>query len=172
MILNDLQPSELTAHPCQLINEVFARYVRAADHRDESQMAALFTAEANLTIYYRGNGTDELLGHLSGSSNIGAAVTLGMAPHPPLGWSHHTVLNPIVSVGNDTAEYDAQFLVYDVVGSTRPMAGWPPGTSGAQGSIVPIESGYYRATLCRNDTGWLIADMTIRHDLPYVFPSN
>jgi hypothetical protein len=95
-----------------------------------------------------------------------------MAPHPKSGWSHHTMVNPIVEIDGDTADYDAQFLVYSVRGLARPADGWPAGTSGAQGSITPIESGYVRTELRRQDGEWRIQRHVIKHDLPYVFPES
>ena len=77
--------------PYQLVNEVFARYYpRAADHRDPMLMAALFSTDATLTIYYRGNGDDELLGnspdehHRRRGHQRNDATTTGMEPphHP------------------------------------------------------------------------------------------
>ncbi|QUQ62633.1 nuclear transport factor 2 family protein [Kutzneria sp. CA-103260] len=154
----------------RLVAEVFARYLRAADHRDPKAMAAVFWPDATVHVYYSGAGRDELLGEMSGAGAIGDAVATGMVPHPELGWSHHTMVNPITAVDGDTAEYDAQFLVYSVRGLARPENGWPAGTVGAQGSITPIESGYVRAALRRQDGEWRIQRHVIKHDLPYVFP--
>jgi len=39
---------------------------------------------------------------------------------------------------------DTQFITFDVAGTRKPEGGWPVGTFGAQGTIKPIESGYYR----------------------------
>lgn len=158
--------------PYRLVGEVFARYVRAADHRDPDRMAALFDDEATVTIHHRGDGVEELLAELTGAATIGAAVTVGMAPHPPRGWSHHTAINPITTVAGDDATYDAQFSVYSVRGAARPARGWPAEASGAQGDITAIESGYLTAELRRTDAGWRITKLVIRHDLPYAFPTS
>ncbi|MGC4991938.1 nuclear transport factor 2 family protein [Nocardia salmonicida] len=152
------------------VAEVLARYLRAADHRDPTTMAALFWDDAEVQIYYSGAGHHELLGAITGSEAIGAAVASGMAPHPDLGWSHHTTSDPIVTVDGDSAVFDAQFLVYRVQGLPRPAAGWPAGAMGAQGSIVPIESGYVLSTLQRRADQWRILSHAIKHDLPYAFP--
>ncbi len=135
-------------------------------------MADVFWNDATVHVYYSGAGQDELLGAMAGSDNIGAAVENGMAPHPKLGWSHHTMVNPIVEIDGDTADYDAQFLVYSVRGVARPANGWPAGTEGAQGSITLIESGYVRTELRRQDGEWRIQRHVIKHDLPYVFPES
>ncbi|WP_179278091.1 nuclear transport factor 2 family protein [Rhodococcus sp. 14-2470-1a] len=66
-------------------------------------MAATFWDDATTEIFCTGNGTHELLAAITGADAIGAAVATGMKPHPPLGWSHHTTLNPIVTVDGDTA---------------------------------------------------------------------
>jgi hypothetical protein len=154
----------------RLVAEVLGRYMRAADHRDPVSMAAVFWPDGVVTVYYSGAGRDELLGEMAGAGAIGAAVEAGMVPHPELGWSHHTTLNPIITVDGDTAEYDAQFLVFSVRGLARPADGWPMGTVGAQGTITPIESGYMRSSLRRRDGEWRIERHVIKHDLPYVFP--
>lgn len=133
-------------------------------------MAALFTETADLRIYYSGAGEHELIAQLTGASAIGSAVASGLSPHPKLGWSHHTTLNPIVTITGDEGTFDAQFLVYNVRGLERPAGGWPDGASGAQGTILPIESGYVFSRLVRTDRGWLIDEHVIKHDLPYAFP--
>lgn len=156
--------------PYRLIPEVFAHYVRAADHRDPQRMSALFADEATVKIFYRGAGAGELLAELTGAANIGAAVAAGMAPHPPLGWSHHTLVNPIVTVDGDKAAFDAQFIVYNARGLARPANGWSPDAFGAQGTIVPIECGYAQARLRRSGSQWRITELVIEHDLPYAFP--
>lgn len=152
------------------VEEVLARYVRAVDWRDGPSLAALFEDDAHVEIFY-GTGKDsEKLGELRGAQTIGAAVAGAMAPHPPRGWSHHTTSNPIVEVCGDQATLDVQFIVSNVVGRERPSAGWPAGSLGAQGTITPIESGYYRSTMRRIDGGWKISEHRIRHDMPYAFP--
>lgn len=166
--------STIVENDYRLIAEVVARYLRAADRRDSTAMSAVFWADATTSVYYSGRGTDELLAGLIGAQNIGAAVVTGMAAHPALGSSHHTTLNPIVTVRGDEATYDAQFIVYSVRGRAKPVNGWPAGTVGAQGTITPIESGYFTSTLRRRSEGnspeWRIQHHVIRHDLPYAFP--
>jgi hypothetical protein len=150
------------------VAEVLARYVRAADHRDPDSMAAIYTGDAVVEIYYSGAGQHELLAELRGAEKISAAVVGGMAPHPELGWSHHTMDNPIATVEGDHATYDVQFIVYSVRGTAPP---YPDGASGAQGTITPIESGYYFFSLRRDRGRWKIAHQVIKHDLRYVFPA-
>lgn len=154
----------------RLVAEVLARYLRAADHRDPATMAAVFWDEGVVEIYYSGDGEHELLATVAGPNAIGGAVASGMAPHPPLGWSHHTTLNPIITVDGDDATFDAQFIVYNVRGLAKPATGWPADAFGAQGSIIPIESGYVLSTLRRRDGEWRILHHVIKHDLPYAFP--
>lgn len=159
----------------RLVAEVIGRYLRAADHRDPATMSAVFWPDAITSIYYSGAGHDELLAELAGAEAIGTAVATGMAAHPPLGWSHHTTVNPIITVDGDHAVYDAQFLVYSVRGLAKPKDGWPEGAAGAQGTVTPIESGYFISALQRRDDGaggqWRIQRHVIKHDLPYAFPS-
>jgi hypothetical protein len=47
--------------------------------------------------------------------------------------------------------------------------GWPAGTFGAQGTITPIESGYYRFNLRRTDGAWKIRRQEVIHNIPYAF---
>nr|WP_296779572.1 nuclear transport factor 2 family protein [Rhodococcus sp. (in: high G+C Gram-positive bacteria)] len=162
--------SATAADSHRLVREVLARYVRAADHRDPTAMAATFWEDGVTEIFYSGGGTDELLARITGASNIGAAVASGMAPHPPRGWSHHTTVDPIVVVDGDSATFDSQFIVYDVRGLARPESGWPADATGAQGTITPIECGYLRTALTRRDGQWRITSHVIKHDLPYAFP--
>jgi hypothetical protein len=151
------------------IQEVLARYVRAADHRDGAAMSNIFLPEGKSEIFYNNAGTPELLGELVGAEAIGAAVTKLMKPHPPRGWSHHTTHDPIIEVKGDAATLDAQFVVFNVVGAEKPEGGWPEGAFGAQGTITPIESGYYRPILKKVDGRWMMAHLRIYHDIPYAF---
>jgi hypothetical protein len=154
------------------IREIVSRYTRAADRRDGDAMAALFEADAVSEVYLHGpGGADdrEPLGKLTGAEQIGAAVTNAMAPHPPLGWSHHTTYDHLVSVDGDDASIETQFITFDVVGASKPDGGWPEGTFGSQGTIKPIESGYYRFAFRRTDGAWRISHQEVIHDIPYVF---
>ena len=154
------------------IDEVMARYVRAADFRDPAAMAALFTEDAIVEISYRGRDGLEPLGSLKGAEAIGQAVAGILPPHPARGWSHHTSLNHIIDVDGDTAGVDLHFVNYDVRGDEAPAAGWPEGTYGTQGTITPFESGYVRSELHRADGVWKITKFAIMHDLPFVLPGN
>lgn len=151
------------------IREIVSRYTRAADWRDGEALAKLYAADAVVEIHYRGPEGMELLGTLSGGAQIAAAMSTAMAPHPPLGWSHHTTYDHLVSVDGDEAGIDAQFITFDVAGARKPEDGWPIGTFGAQGTIRPIESGYYRFTFRRTDGVWRIHHQDVIHDIPYVF---
>jgi len=151
------------------IAKVLARYVRAADQRNGTAMAELFLPEGRVKIFYNDAGTPEPLGELVGREAIADAVTNMMKPHPPRGWSHHTTHDAIIDVDGDTATLDAQFIVYNVVGDLKPEGGWPEGASGAQGTVKPIESGYYRPTLKKVDGRWMIETLQIILDLPAAF---
>jgi hypothetical protein len=151
------------------IQEVLARYVRAVDRRNGAAVSNVFMPEGRVEIFYNNAGTAESLGELAGSDAIGAAVTTMMKPHPPRGWSHHTTHDPIIEVKGDTATLDAQFVVFNVVGAEKPEGGWPEGAFGAQGTITPIESGYYRPILKKVDGRWMMTDLRIYHALPYAF---
>ena len=151
------------------IQEVMARYVRAVDHRDGAAMSNLFLPEGKVEIFYNNAGVPERLGEVVGPEAIGTAVTTMMKPHSLRGWSHHTTHDPIIEVKGDTGTLDAQFVVFNVVGAGKPEDGWPEGASGAQGTITPIESGYYRPMLKKVDGRWMMTHHRIYHDLPMVF---
>jgi ketosteroid isomerase-like protein len=154
------------------IREILSRYTRAADRRDGEALAALFASDAVVEIHLHGpDGLDdgELLGKLTGAEQIEKAMTTAMAPHPSLGWSHHTTYDHLVSVDGDEGSIEAQFITFNVVGTPKPEGGWPAGTFGAQGTITPIESGYYRFTFRRTDGAWKIRHQDVIHDIPYVF---
>ena len=148
------------------IQEVLSRYVRAADHRDGTAMSKLFLPEGKVEMFYNNAGVPEHLGELVGREAIAAAVITMMKPHPPRGWSHHTTHDPIIEIAGDTGTLDAQFIVFSIVGAEKPEGGWPEGVSGAQGTITPIETGYYRPILKKVDGRWMIASQRIYLDLP------
>ncbi len=152
------------------VQQVLARYVRATDARDGSAMSALFADDARVEIFYNRAGVPEPVAELVGAAAIGEATASMMAPHPPRGWSHHTTHDHIIEVDGDEATLDAQFVVFNTVGDERPADGWPAGASGAQGTITPIESGYYRPRMRRVDGSWRIVHHTIVLDQPMAFP--
>jgi hypothetical protein len=121
-------------------------------------------------ILYSNSGELEPLGELVGQDAIAGAVANMMRPHRPRGWSHHTTHDPIIEISGDEAQMDAQFIVFDVIGKERPSTGWPEGAIGAQGTITPIESGYYRPTLRCVDGAWKIETLRIVLDMPLAFP--
>jgi hypothetical protein len=153
------------------VREVLAKYVRATDSRDGAAMAKLFAPSGRVEIYVARGESAGLLGELVGPEAIGHAVGALMEPHPPGGSSHHTTQDPIVTIDGDKATIDAQYIVYSVRQKTRPASGWPAGARGAQGTVTPIESGYYRSTLARAEGRWLFVYHRIDQDLPMVFPS-
>jgi SnoaL-like protein len=136
----------------------------------EQAVAALFTETGHVEISYNNSGKLEPLGELVGQEAIAAAVSQMMQPHPARGWSHHTTHDHIIAVDDDNATVDAQFVVFEVRGKERPAAGWPEGAAGAQGTVEPIESGYYRPILRRVNGIWKIATLRIVHNLPIAFP--
>lgn len=151
------------------VQQVLARYVRAADKRDGTAMSALFVDEAQVDIF-EGQQEPRQIGRIEGSGAIGAAVAGMMKPHPTGGWSHHTTHDAIVEVEGDAATIDAQFIVYETIGNPKPSGGWPGDAFGAQGRVMPIEAGYYRSQLVRRDGRWRIAAHRIFLDLPMAFP--
>jgi SnoaL-like domain len=152
------------------IQQVLAKYVRGADTRDGAAVAAQFASNGRVEILYNNAGKLEPIGELVGQEAIAGAVSNMMQPHPPLGWSHHTTHDSIIEVNGDEAQIDAQFVVFNVVGKERPADGWPAGAFGAQGTVTPIESGYYRSSLHRVDGVWKFETLRIVMDLPLAFP--
>lgn len=152
------------------VQQVLARYVRATDRRDAQAMASIFVEDGVVEMYYNNAGVPEKMGELQGATAIGDAVTGLMRPHPPRGWSHHTTHDHIIEVDGDDATIDAQFVVFNTVGDERPPDGWPAGASGAQGTVTPIESGYYRPRLRRIEGTWKITHHEIVLDQPMAFP--
>jgi hypothetical protein len=152
------------------VQQVLAKYVRGADARDGEAVAALFTEAGRVEISYNNSGKLEPVGELVGQEAIAAAVSQMMQPLPARGWSHHTTQDHIIEVDGDNATIDAQFVVFDVRGKERPTTGWPEGAFGAQGTVAPIESGYYRPILRRVDGMWKIDTLRIVMNLPLAFP--
>jgi hypothetical protein len=150
--------------------QILARYVRAADYRDGAAMAALFLVDGRVVMARNDAGRAAPFATLEGRAAIAHAVSHLMLPHPPHGWSHHTTHDPIVVVDGDRATIDAQLIVFNVLGAAEPVGGWPPGTVGLQGSVTPIESGYYRPELRRVEGRWLIETMTIMLDQTMPIP--
>ena len=153
------------------VQQVLARYVRAHDQRDGAAVAALFTPEGQVTIFYNNNpdGKPEMIGELTGREAIAHATAHMMKQHPPRGWSHNATEGLLVDIDGDRARVDAQFMVFSVLGDAKPASGWPAGATGAMGTITPIESGYYTQNLVRVDGQWLVETLQIRHNLPFAF---
>lgn len=156
------------------IQEAFARYVRAADRRDGPALAALFTPEGRVRISQRDGAAELPIGELAGREAISQAVGQMMRPHPQRGWSHHTTHDPLIAIEGDAAEIDTQFIVFNTLGAETPPGGWPKDALGLQGTVTPVEAGYYRASLRREkgvgEGAWLIEELRILHDLPMALP--
>jgi hypothetical protein len=151
------------------VQQVLAHYVRAHDRRDGAAMAALFTPEARVTIFYNNAGGLEPLGEIVGREAIANATVHMMKPHPPRGWSHNATDGLLIEIDGDQATVDAQFMVFIILGDAKPASGWPAGAGGAMGRITPIESGYYTQKLVRVEGQWLIESLQVRHNLPFAF---
>ncbi|MEH0986250.1 nuclear transport factor 2 family protein [Micromonospora sp. CPCC 205556] len=156
------------------VQQVLARYVRATDRRDGRAQGALFTDDAIVQIHTRtGPDSYEPVGEpLIGGAGVEYAVTNFMPPHPPGGASHHTTSDHIIDIDGDRAHLNAQFIVFEVRAAARPADGWPAGVSGAQGSVRPIESGYYDTALRRIDGEWKIVHHRVLLDMPIALPGS
>ena len=152
------------------VQQVLAKYVRGVDTRDGAAVATVFTEDGRVEISYNNSGKSEPLGEVVGRDAIAAAVSQMMKPHPARGSSYHTTHDHIIDVNGDDATLDAQFVVFEVRGKERPATGWPEGAFGAQGTVQPIEAGYYRPVLRRVNGAWKINTLRIVHNLPYAFP--
>jgi hypothetical protein len=148
--------------------EIQARYVRATDRRDGTAQGALFTDDATVQIYARtGSDTYEPVGEpLIGGAGVEYAVDHFMAPHPDGATSHHITSDHIIETNGDLGHLNAQFVVFDVRAATRPAGGWPQGAFGAQGTVRPIESGYYDIDLRRVGGEWKIVQHRVLMDMP------
>jgi SnoaL-like domain len=154
----------------EAVRQILARYVRAADRRDGAAMASLFVENGIIEISHNDGGHLVPIGRLEGRDQIAQAVTGMMRPHPERGWSHHATFDHIIEIDGDVAEVDAQFIVYNTAGAVKPSAGWPAGAFGAQGTVTPVEAGYYRPTLRRINYHWRIQRHRIDLDLPMAAP--
>jgi SnoaL-like domain len=76
----------------------------------------------------------------------------------------------IIEADGDRAHVNAQFVVFEVRAAARPADGWPEGAFGAQGTVRPIESGYYDTDLHRVDGEWKIIGHRVLMDMPYAIP--
>ncbi|MBI4984634.1 MAG: nuclear transport factor 2 family protein [Rhodocyclales bacterium] len=150
------------------VSQVLARYVRAADRRDSEAVERLFVENGAVEMRWFNSGAPQPIGRLEGRKKIAWAVANMIPPHTQRGNSHHSSMDHIVTINGDRAELDAQFVLYRTVSAARPETGWPPGTSGNQGTIRADNAGYYRLKLVRVDGDWRIAEMIIDHDLPFV----
>jgi SnoaL-like domain len=162
-------PLEIPMSDELAVQQVLAHYVRAHDQRDGAAMAALFTPRGRVEIFYNNAGDLEPLGELMGREAIANAVVHMMKPHPPRGWSHNATDGLLIEIDGDRATVDAQFMVFNILGAEKPDAGWPKNAHGAQGTITPVESGYYRQNLVRVNGTWLIASLRVTHNLPLAF---
>jgi hypothetical protein len=154
------------------VQEVMARYVRATDARDGVAQGSLFTDDATVQIYTKtGPETYEPVGEpLIGGDGVRYGVENFMAPHPTLGSSHHVTADHLITIDGEQAHLNAQFIVFEVRGDARPAGGWPDGAFGAQGSVRPIESGYYDTDMIRVAGEWKIVGHRVLMDLPLAFP--
>jgi hypothetical protein len=154
------------------VQEVLARYVRATDKRDGATQGALFTSDATVQIYAKTgpDSYDAVGGPLIGGSAVQYAVENYMAPHPELGSSHHVTADHLIEVDGDRAHMNAQFIVFKIQGAARPATGWPAGTFGAQGTVTPIESGYYDTDLHKIDGEWKITRHHVLMDVNIALP--
>ncbi|MGA6222974.1 nuclear transport factor 2 family protein [Streptomyces umbrinus] len=151
------------------VQEVLAHYVRAADRRDGKSQGALFTDDAIVDVFIKtGPDAYEKVGEpIVGGAGVAYAVDNFMAPHPEGGSSHHVTADHLIEVDGDEAHMNAHFVVFEVRALSRPAGGWPEDAFGAQGTIRPIESGYYDTDLNRIDGEWKIIRHRVLHDMPY-----
>nr|WP_278045610.1 nuclear transport factor 2 family protein [Micromonospora kangleipakensis] len=162
----------MTAEEGRQVIEVLARYVRGSDRRDGNAVAALYTKDAVTELYSRtGPQTYEpILPPLEGPGPIEALVSQAGVPMPAGVFTHHVTADHTVTVDVDTAHLSAQFVLYETRAGRRPEHGWRPGTSGTQGTVRPIESGYYETDLRRVDGRWRITRHRVYNDMPVVIP--
>lgn len=156
--------------PERAVQQILAQYVRAADALDGERLGNLFLPQGKVEIYDFNGGNPTLLFELNGKEQIVNAISNLMKPHPSKGWSHHTTQDHIIAIDGEKAEMDAQFIRFDAVGDHRPEGGWPAGTVGLMGKVIPTESGYYKPSLLLVNGEWKITTHRIYHDLTFAFP--
>ncbi|WP_432947476.1 nuclear transport factor 2 family protein [Kribbella sp. CA-253562] len=130
------------------IQHLLARYVRATDARDGSAQGALFTDDAVVQILVKSDTGEHLPAGepLIGGSGVRWAVDNLMPALPPGFSSHHLTADHLIEVTGDRGHLNAQFVVF---------------LTSADGTIRPVESGYYDTDLHRLEDGWRIT----RHDV-------
>jgi SnoaL-like domain len=153
------------------VQQVLARYVRATDCRNSAAMSALFARDGWVEICYHQAGILMPIAVARGAQAIGQAADDVMRAPPTRGWTHHTTHDPIIEVMSDSATIDVQFIVFESRSDLIPATGWSHGASGTQGTVRPVDAGYYRAVLRRFDGVWKIASLRIIHDLPVALPA-
>jgi hypothetical protein len=67
---------------------------------------------------------------------------------------------------------NAQFIVFKVGCSARPAGGWPEGVFGVQGTVEPIEWGYYDTDLRKINGKWKITRYDVLLDMPIALPGS
>ncbi|MDG6107698.1 nuclear transport factor 2 family protein [Dactylosporangium aurantiacum] len=154
------------------VQEILARHVRATDRRDGKTQGALFTDDAVVQSFCKtgADAYEPVAPPLIGGAAVGYAVDNYMTAHPQGGSSHHVTADHIIEVDGEHAHMNAQFVVLRIQATARPAGGWPGGAFGAQGSVQPIESGYYDTDLRRIDGEGRIVGHRILLDMPYVIP--
>jgi hypothetical protein len=155
------------------VQEVMARYTRSTDRRDGVAQGALFTDDAVIELVEKTRAGDyaPVGPPMIGGAAVAYAVENFMAPHAAGGSSHHLPVDHIIEVSGDEAHFNAQFIVFKVQGDLRPDGGWPAGALGAQGTVTPIEAGYYDTDFRRIGGEWKIVHHKVLMDLPMAFPS-
>lgn len=152
------------------VQQVLAQYTRAVDALNGEALSKLFAEDGRVEVYYVNAGVPEQLFVLSGRAAIANAISNLMKPHPAGGWSHHTTHDHIISISDDQASLDAQFIRFDSLATVKPENGWPSGTIGLMGTVTPTESGYYRPSLQKINGEWKITIHRIYHDLIFALP--
>ncbi|MDA6565694.1 nuclear transport factor 2 family protein, partial [Escherichia coli] len=109
--------------PERAVQEVMARYVRAVDSRDSDALVALYTPDGQERLSYNRNGIHEPIAAFRGEEELRVALATFLPPHQPGEWAHHATFDHLVSVQEDRANLQAQFVVYVVTESaTSPEA--------------------------------------------------
>lgn len=141
------------------VQEVMARYVRAADRGDGKALSGLFMPDGCVELFTDQGGRPVPVGKLDGHARIASGLAGSEDRNRQEGWRHHATHDAIVSMHGDKATIDVGFIVHGHVRGDG-LAGIAA-DGRATMRIVVIDAGFYHANLKRHDGAWRISALRI-----------